>query len=161
MVVAGVCVRARARGEEARAKKPKNRAAGARFRVRRVKRRWRGVAGGGLVVWKRWWWRRGCAFKRARGGRRLGPKNPKTEPLWLGFGRAATNGSGGRRGEVGRHHGQGSGGTGGAHPSAREGEGARVKTMLTWDLHPILRPSPPTLLHPSPSAPMLLPRTHG
>jgi hypothetical protein len=48
--------------------KSKNGAAGAPLWVRRWKRLWRAIEGGGGVVRTRWWWRRGCALDNARWG---------------------------------------------------------------------------------------------
>jgi len=78
----------------------RNRAAGARFRVRCWKWPWRKVGGCDGVVGMRWWWCGGAAFGRAsRGGWFLG-KMSKTEPPGLSYGCAAGNGGRGQWGEV-------------------------------------------------------------
>jgi len=56
--------------------KTRNRAVVARFRARRVKRRWGMVRRGGVVVRTRWWWWWSCALVKREPERGLG-RNPK------------------------------------------------------------------------------------
>jgi hypothetical protein len=78
VVVVGLCVRKREAGGGAggqiRGRRGTKPSAMARFRARRVKRRWRVMGGGGGVWWMRWWRWWGCAFANARQERGWGPK---------------------------------------------------------------------------------------
>jgi len=147
-----------ARGGEAGAKKNRKPSSPARFRVRPVKRRCRVMEGGGWVVWATWWWWCACTFERAQGGRARAKKNPKTKPLWLGFGWIQAAGWGWgvlwcyrapcccnlMGGELGVSW-----------------YGGRGLLCSPWDLHPFLHLHLlPTLSLSSPSAPMLLLGTH-
>jgi hypothetical protein len=57
--------------------KTRNRAAGAQFQVRRVKRQCRVMRGDGWVVWMRWWWWGSVFANTSRG--RDGGQNIETE----------------------------------------------------------------------------------
>jgi len=55
VVVVGLCVRKCEAGGGAGRPNPTKPSAMARFRARRVKRRWRAMGGGGGMRWMRWW----------------------------------------------------------------------------------------------------------
>jgi len=82
--------------EEGFGSKTRNQAFVARFQACRVKRPCGVMLVGGGCRLVRWWQQGGCAFTNARPGGVDCAKNPETEHLWLGFGRAVYNGSAGR-----------------------------------------------------------------